>query len=78
MKVEEGGGPMQSVKTGRAQEEETSSSASAVHASPEEPQQEIARRAYELYERRGRQEGHDLEDWLEAEREVLGPRVPEP
>ncbi len=30
----------------------------------------IARRAYELFERRGRREGHALEDWLEAEREV--------
>jgi len=30
----------------------------------------IARSAYELYERRGRESGHDLEDWLQAEREV--------
>ncbi len=27
-------------------------------------------RAYELYEARGREEGHDLEDWLEAEAEI--------
>ena len=32
----------------------------------------IARRAYELYEQRGRQSGHDFEDWLEAERQILG------
>jgi len=32
----------------------------------------IARRAYELYEQRGRQEGRDLEDWLKAERELGG------
>ena len=32
----------------------------------------IAQRAYELYEQRGRQEGHDLEDWLKAEREQGG------
>ena len=31
----------------------------------------IANRAYSLYERRGRQGGHDLEDWLQAEREIL-------
>ena len=31
----------------------------------------VCRRAYELYERRGRVEGHDCEDWLEAEREIL-------
>ena len=28
---------------------------------------EVARVAYELYERRGRMDGHDLEDWLRAE-----------
>ena len=31
---------------------------------------EVARVAYELFERRGRTHGHDLEDWLEAERIV--------
>lgn len=31
---------------------------------------EVARIAYELYERRGRQDGHALDDWLEAERLV--------
>jgi outer membrane protein TolC len=31
----------------------------------------IARRAYELYEQRGRQEGRDLEDWLNAERQLV-------
>ena len=30
----------------------------------------IARRAYALYLARGAQEGHDLEDWLQAEREL--------
>jgi hypothetical protein len=32
----------------------------------------IAVRAYELYRRRGGQGDHELDDWLEAEREVLG------
>ena len=31
----------------------------------------IALRAYELFEQHGCQEGHDCEDWLEAERQVL-------
>lgn len=31
----------------------------------------IARRAFEIYEQRGGGHGHDLEDWLQAEREVL-------
>jgi hypothetical protein len=30
----------------------------------------IARRAFELYERRGRLDGHDVDDWLAAEREL--------
>jgi hypothetical protein len=34
-------------------------------------QEEIAQRAYALYEARGREDGHDLDDWLEAERELL-------
>lgn len=32
----------------------------------------IARRAYELYEQRGRQEGRALEDWVKAERQLVG------
>ena len=32
----------------------------------------IARRAYELYESRGREDGQDQEDWFQAEREVRG------
>jgi DNA-binding NarL/FixJ family response regulator len=31
----------------------------------------IATRALELYESKGRTQGHDLDDWLEAEREIL-------
>ena len=27
--------------------------------------------AFELYEQRGREHGHDLEDWLQAEAEVV-------
>jgi Protein of unknown function (DUF2934) len=34
------------------------------------PQTEIARRAYELYEQRGGADGHDIDDWLLAEREL--------
>ena len=32
--------------------------------------EEISRVAYKLFERRGFKHGHDLEDWLEAERIV--------
>lgn len=41
--------------------------------------EEIAREAYRLYERNGRQEGRDLEYWLEAEKNlsIHGPAMPE-
>jgi H+-transporting ATPase len=31
---------------------------------------QVAIRAYELYEQRGRQDGRDVQDWLQAEREI--------
>lgn len=31
----------------------------------------VAAQAYSFYERRGCEDGHDLEDWLEAERRIL-------
>lgn len=31
---------------------------------------QVARRAYERYEARGREDGRDMEDWFEAEREL--------
>jgi hypothetical protein len=31
---------------------------------------QIAKRAYELYERRGRRDGQAAQDWLQAEREI--------
>lgn len=34
-------------------------------------QDELASLAYELYERRGGEHGHDVEDWLEAERILI-------
>jgi len=40
--------------------------------SPEQVQEKIQRRAYELYELRGREDGHDLDDWLKADSEVIG------
>ena len=34
-----------------------------------ELQNQIRARAYQLYELRGRDDGHDLDDWLQAEAE---------
>jgi hypothetical protein len=33
-------------------------------------EEQIARRAHELWNRRGYVHGHDLTDWLQAEREI--------
>jgi len=33
----------------------------------------VARRAYQLFEGRGREQGHDLDDWFAAEREIMKP-----
>lgn len=30
----------------------------------------VAKKAYELYEKKGRSDGSDMQDWLEAERAV--------
>lgn len=37
---------------------------------PETLEDQIRARAYELYEERGKEEGHDLDDWLRAEAEL--------
>jgi len=49
-------------------------------AKPEEPLdrmnlvfEDIARRAFEIFEGNGREFGHDLENWFKAERELLYP-----
>jgi hypothetical protein len=34
------------------------------------PHEEIACRAYEIYQERGSEPGRDLDDWLRAEREL--------
>ena len=35
-----------------------------------ELQEKIRRRAYELYEQRGRTDGHNIDDWVQAETEM--------
>jgi len=34
-------------------------------------EEDIRSRAYALYEERGREDGHDIEDWLRAETELI-------
>jgi len=43
-----------------------------ISAAPPIPTEEqVRQRAYELFEARGREHGHDREDWLQAEAEIL-------
>ena len=48
----------------------------SVHCQPVSPcddlQARIAKRAYELHAERGHRYGYALDDWVEAEREILG------
>lgn len=39
--------------------------------SPQQLTERIRARAYELYEEHGKLEGRDLEDWLQAEAELI-------
>jgi hypothetical protein len=52
----------------------TKKSPTAVTTKPREPELElelqIRLRAYELYEARGKEDGHDRDDWLRAEEEI--------
>jgi Protein of unknown function (DUF2934) len=43
----------------------------AVMKSAAELQDQIRRRAYELYEQRGSNDGYEVRDWLQAESEVV-------
>ena len=56
--------------------EQQTSEASTVS---KELQQQISQLAFHLYETRGREDGHDIEDWLRAEavlrREAILPRA---
>lgn len=41
-------------------------------AEPTRIEDQIRTRAYELFEARGREDGHELDDWLRAEEEIVG------
>lgn len=47
----------------------------AVMKSGSELQDQIRRRAYELYEQHGSNDGHEVGDWLQAESEVAQKKV---
>ena len=44
-------------------------------AQPQNLEEQIRHRAYELYEARGREDGHDFDDWLRAEDEITNQKA---
>jgi hypothetical protein len=56
------------VQSGRARRQDAQTPPSLSESRPDADR--IAQRAYQRYEARGREDGHDMEDWFEAEREL--------
>lgn len=56
--------------------ESTAAEKEPVHSQPLSPcddlQARIAKRAYEIHGERGYRQGYALQDWVDAEREILG------
>ncbi len=55
----------------RMRKEVARTKSSAAHQTPN-IEEKIRGRAYELFEARGAEVGHELEDWLQAEGEISG------
>jgi hypothetical protein len=65
------------------QNRRTLSLAARRRTSEDEWYRRVSRKAFELYQQRGEEPGHDIDDWLTAERLVQdelrhGPFVPDP
>ena len=50
-------------------------SPATVTSEPQELEHQIRLRAQELYEARGREDGHELDDWLGAEQEITSKKT---
>ena len=55
------------------QEQPSKKSPTSVTSDPRdiELEDQIRLRAYELYEERGREDGHEMEDWFRAKEEII-------
>jgi hypothetical protein len=49
--------------------------ATAASSNTEIAERDIAQRAYDIYLARGAEEGHALDDWLQAERELRNQKL---
>jgi hypothetical protein len=54
------------------EKEVTKKQLTSVTSDQQELEHQIRLRAQELYEARGREDGHELDDWLRAEEEITG------
>jgi hypothetical protein len=77
--IEERGCTMATTATRRPRTDDERTQADAIHDAPpptdwrrmtDVAHDNIARRAYELYEERGGEPGHDMDDWLRAEHDL--------
>ena len=57
-------------RNGSTESQTTQAKTGKVPAGNSAPDEEIRRRAYEIYLERGEQPGRELNDWLQAEREL--------
>lgn len=64
-----------SVSKARSVDEAPVALSEPVFQSSDDLKARIATRAYELYERRGGHHGQDLDDWLQAEKQVMSELV---
>jgi hypothetical protein len=62
--------PEQNARTERGKKTAGGRGGKAPVKPPAPSQEEIARRAYEIFLRRGGEPGHEAEDWQEAEKEL--------
>jgi hypothetical protein len=57
------------------EKEVTKKQPTSVTSDQQELEDQIRLRALELYEARGREDGHELDDWLRAEAEITQKKV---
>src|SRR5205807_10609261 len=62
-------------KEGHAMTNATKKPPATVASDPQGLEHQIRQRAQELYEERGREDGHELDDWLRAEEEITGKKT---
>jgi len=58
----------ESIKNGRDQQNDPQDARRKVRTDPSPDQ--VAQRAYDLYRERGSEDGHDMDDWFQAEDEL--------